>query len=60
MKKIYEVRLNLNGRLGTDLFTGTKVQCNAYVRQAIKKGQTNEMVILEVKPDDKHLENWKP
>ena len=53
MKKIYEVRLVYEGRVGTDLFTGSKVQCNAYVRQAIKKGQTNPMVIQEVKQEVK-------
>lgn len=35
-----------NGEMGTHLFTGKKVDCNRYVRQAVKKGANPETLII--------------
>lgn len=49
MKKIshYEVWTQYKGETGAQLYSGTKHQCNAYIRQAIKKGgQPNHFALL--------------
>lgn len=38
MKNTYEVWTQYKGELGVCLFSGNKWQCNAYIRQAVKKG----------------------
>lgn len=49
MKKVshYEVWTQYKGEAGVKLFSGNKRQCNAYIRQAIKKGgQPNHFTII--------------
>ena len=54
MAKTYEVRFVYEGRVGGELYTGNKRMCNAYVRQAIQKGQNPERLkIVEVKKEGK-------
>ena len=38
MIKIYEVWTCYKGECGVKLFRGTKRECNAYIKQAIKNG----------------------
>lgn len=51
MAKTYEVQFVYEkGSIGTELYTGNKRMCNAYVRQAIQKGQNPERLkIVEIK-----------
>lgn len=49
MKKVshYEVWTQYKGEAGVKLFSGNKWLCNAYIRQAIKKGaQPNHFTII--------------
>ena len=47
MAKAYEVWTQYKGETGVCLFSGNKRQCNAYIRQAVKKGaQPNHFAVL--------------
>ena len=61
MKEIYEVRFNFtsapNAKRYTVLETGTKETCEAYVKQAIEKGQ--EPWRLKIVQEDKFYVKWQ-
>lgn len=51
----YEVWTQYKGERGVQLFSGNKRQCNAYIRQAVKKGaQPNHFdLVVKFKKGDK-------
>lgn len=47
MAKFYEVWTQYKGETGICLYKGNKRECNAYIRQAVKKGaQPNHFALL--------------
>lgn len=50
MGKKYEVWTCYKGEVGVFLFSGNKLQCKAYIRQAVKKGAKPNHFSLLYKP----------